>query len=79
MLKLSFIASSLLVIAVLAVIPSPTAAEDWPLKREIDLSSGFGDFFLENDDPRGLDPPLRYHFPARNGSLARDKAPTVEV
>lgn len=44
MLKLSSIASSLLVIAALAVIPGLTAADDWPLKRDIDLSSGFGDF-----------------------------------
>lgn len=44
MLKLSSIASSLLVIAVLAVIPGLTAADDWPLRRDIDLSSGFGDF-----------------------------------
>ncbi|MDH3891187.1 MAG: M23 family metallopeptidase [candidate division Zixibacteria bacterium] len=44
MLKLSSITTSLLLIAGLSVIPGLTAAEDWPLKRETDLSSGFGDF-----------------------------------
>ena len=44
MLKLSVSTVSLLMIAVLALIPCLTAADDWPLKREIDLSSGFGDF-----------------------------------
>lgn len=44
MLKLSLIAPSLLLIVVLLVIPGLSMADDWPLKREVDLSSGFGDF-----------------------------------
>lgn len=44
MLKLSSVVVSLLVLAVGVLTASAWAGESWPLKRDIDLSSGFGDF-----------------------------------
>ncbi len=44
MFRLSSVFRSLLVVAVLSVISGLCLAEEWPLKRKIDLSSGFGDF-----------------------------------
>jgi len=54
MIKLSTENLTLLVFVFLSVIAMPVLALDWPVKREIDLSSGFGDF-RQNHFHAGVD------------------------